>query len=182
MHLSRHGQRLPGALRHRRRRRRSSDRAAPSTPRRTGAVETLYAPDRRTPLHPAVLSEDAASLLEGAERPAFVWSIDLDSDGEVTTSDVHRATVRSTAQLDYPSVQRAIDAGSDDEPYVLLREIGERRAAVARASRRRSASNLPGPGGGPGRRRLRAGLPDAAARARTGTRRSRCSPARSPER
>src|SRR6478735_6192482 len=31
---------------------------------------TLYAPDGRTPLHPAVLSEGAASLLPGEERPA----------------------------------------------------------------------------------------------------------------
>src|ERR687886_170380 len=44
--------------------------------------QTLYAPDRRTPLHPPVLSEGAASLLEGQVRPAFVWRFDLDADGE----------------------------------------------------------------------------------------------------
>lgn len=36
--------------------------------------ETLYAPTAKTPLHPAALSEAAASLLPGVDRPALVWS------------------------------------------------------------------------------------------------------------
>ena len=44
--------------------------------------QTLYSPDRRTPLHPPVLSEGAASLLPGQLRPAVLWTIDLDADGE----------------------------------------------------------------------------------------------------
>ena len=36
---------------------------------------TLYAPDRRTPLHPPVLSEGAASLLPDQVRPALLWTI-----------------------------------------------------------------------------------------------------------
>ena len=35
--------------------------------------QTLYAPDGRVPLHPAVLSEGAASLLPEQDRRAFVW-------------------------------------------------------------------------------------------------------------
>ena len=35
--------------------------------------QTLYAPDGRVPLHPPVLSEDAASLLPNVDRRAFVW-------------------------------------------------------------------------------------------------------------
>ena len=38
-------------------------------------VETLYSPDTRTPLHPPVLSEGAASLLPGQTRPALIWTI-----------------------------------------------------------------------------------------------------------
>src|SRR5437868_4762854 len=41
--------------------------------------QTLYAPDRRVPLHPPVLSEGAASLLPDQVRPAFVWRFDLDA-------------------------------------------------------------------------------------------------------
>ena len=35
---------------------------------------TIYAPDRRTPLHPPVLSEGGASLLPGQWCPAVLWS------------------------------------------------------------------------------------------------------------
>ncbi len=96
-------------------------------------VETLYAPDRRTPLHPEVLSERAASLLPGEVRPAFVWSIWLDADGAVVESDVRRSVVQSVAQLDYPSVQRAFDAAATEDAYVLLHEIGVLRLELGRA-------------------------------------------------
>ena len=75
-------------------------------------VETLYAPDRRTPLYPPVLSEGAASLLPGQTRPALVWTLDLDRDGELTRTDVRRAVVRSREQQDYPTVQAQLDAGT----------------------------------------------------------------------
>jgi exoribonuclease R len=94
--------------------------------------QTLYTPDRRTPLHPPVLSEGAASLLEGQLRPAVLWTIDLDADGQPVTVDLRRARVRSRAQLDYPSVQAQADAGTLPEPLALLPEIGtllQQRAA-----------------------------------------------------
>ncbi len=50
--------------------------------------ETLYAPDRRTPLHPPELSEGAASLLPDQVRPALLWTIAVDSSGEGTEVDV----------------------------------------------------------------------------------------------
>ncbi len=68
--------------------------------------QTLYSPDRRTPLHPPMLSEGAASLLADQLRPAVLWTIDLDADGEPVRVQLRRARVRSRAQLDYPSVQR----------------------------------------------------------------------------
>ena len=40
--------------------------------------QTLYLADDRIPLHPPVLSEDAASLVPGADRRAFVWRFVLD--------------------------------------------------------------------------------------------------------
>ncbi|MDN3296339.1 RNB domain-containing ribonuclease [Streptomyces ficellus] len=90
-------------------------------------VQTLYFPDGRIPLHPAVLSEGAASLLPGRAVPALLWRIDLDADGRRVATDVHRALVRSRARLDYAGVQRQLDAGTADEPLVLLREIGTLR-------------------------------------------------------
>jgi exoribonuclease R len=90
---------------------------------------TLYLPDRRTPLHPDVLGEGAASLLPGQDRPALLWTIDLDASGEAEAVEIERATVRSRAALAYGQVQERIDAGTAEEPLALLREVGERRLA-----------------------------------------------------
>ena len=89
--------------------------------------ETLYAPHERTPLHPAVLSEGAASLLPGRDRPALLWRIDLDTDGELVDAQVSRALVRSRAKLDYAGVQAALDAGTAGEMLELLPVIGRLR-------------------------------------------------------
>jgi exoribonuclease R len=94
--------------------------------------QTLYSPDRRTPLHPPVLSEGAASLLADQLRPAVLWTVDLDADGEPVRVDLRRARVRSRAQLDYPAVQAQADAGTLPDALALLPEIGSlllRRAA-----------------------------------------------------
>ena len=86
--------------------------------------QTLYSPDRRTPLHPPVLSEGAASLLPDQLRAAALWTIDLDADGEPVHVDLRRARVRSRAQLDYPSVQAQADAGTLPEAVALLPTVG----------------------------------------------------------
>jgi exoribonuclease R len=98
--------------------------------------QTLYSPDRRTPLHPPVLSEGAASLLADGLRPAVLWTIDLDADGEPVRVDLRRARVRSRAQLDYPAVQAQADAGTLPEPLELLPEVGTllQRRAVERGA------------------------------------------------
>ena len=81
------------------------------------------------PLHPPVLSEDAASLLPDRVRPALLWTIDLDADGEGTDVVVERALVRSRAQLSYVEAQEQIDAGTAPESLQLLREVGPLRLA-----------------------------------------------------
>ncbi len=85
---------------------------------------TQYLPDGRAPMLPNQLGQGAASLLPDEERPALLWSIDLDATGATTSARLERATVRSRARLAYPSVQAEIDRGAADEPLVLLREIG----------------------------------------------------------
>ena len=84
-------------------------------------------------LHPSILSEGAASLLPGRVRPAAVWQIALAADGAVRTSAVHRARVRSTAQLDYAGVQAALEAGALPAPIAALPDVGRARMALARA-------------------------------------------------
>lgn len=104
--------------------------------------QTVYAPDKRTPLHPTVLSEGAASLLAGQTRPAFVWDMRLDAAAEGVAVEVYRAMVRSTDRLDYEGVQKAIDDGSADERLVLLKEVGGKRIEL---ERRRGGASLPMP-------------------------------------
>jgi exoribonuclease R len=74
-----------------------------------------------------VLSEGAASLLPGEERPALLWTIKVDADGEGTDVDVVRARVRSRAKLSYEGLQRDVDAGTADEMFTLLAEVGRLR-------------------------------------------------------
>lgn len=105
-------------------------------------VETLYAPDGRVPLHPTVLSEGATSLLPDQDRPALIWTLDLDAQGQLTATDVRRAVVRSREQQDYPSLQKALDAGTAGEPVALLREVGLLRQQLERA-RGGMSLNLP---------------------------------------
>lgn len=90
-------------------------------------VTTLYFPDGKVPLHPASLSEGAASLLPGQTRPAVLWEIDLDTEGRAVATRVRRALVRSRAKLDYTGVQQRIDAGTAEESLALLRDIGTLR-------------------------------------------------------
>ena len=104
--------------------------------------QTVYAPDKRTPLHPTVLSEGAASLLAGQTRPAFVWDLRLKADGDGTDAEVYRAMVKSTDRLDYEGVQKAIDDGSADERLLLLKEVGQKRIEL---ERRRGGASLPMP-------------------------------------
>jgi exoribonuclease R len=88
---------------------------------------TLYAPDRRTPLHPPALSEGAASLLPDQARPALLWTLRLDARGKMTDADVSRALVRSRAQLSYVEAQAEIDGGSPRETLELLSLVGRWR-------------------------------------------------------
>lgn len=104
--------------------------------------ETLYGANDRIPLHPPALSEDAASLLPDQLRPALLWTIHLDRTGEGTAVDVHRAMVRSRQRLDYDGVQQAIDAGTADPMFDVLREIGELRI---QREQRRGGVSLPLP-------------------------------------
>jgi exoribonuclease R len=125
--------------------------------------QTVYLPDGKVPLHPPVLSEAAASLLPDQDRPAVVWTIDLDSSGATVAVAVERALVRSRAKLNYAQVQADVDAGTAAEPIVLLPEIGK---LLVERGLARGAINLPtleqevepAPGGG-WRLRLRAQPP-----------------------
>lgn len=94
---------------------------------------TVYGPGHSFPLHPRVLSAGAASLLPGEARPAFLWTIDLDSACRPIGTTVELATVTSRARLTYQEVQDALDGvaplpgGTPPELPALLEEFGRAR-------------------------------------------------------
>lgn len=104
--------------------------------------QTIYLPDGRIPLHPAVLSEGAVSLFPDVDRAAVVWTIDVDADGGLAGVALERARVRSRAKLDYAGVQGMVDTGRAPEPIALLPELG---SLLARRAADRGAVNLPLP-------------------------------------
>lgn len=103
---------------------------------------TIYAPDKRTPLHPRVLSEERASLLpDGVSRPAMVWTFDLDSDGRVVDSHLQRQTVEIAEAISYHEAQRRIDDG-EVGTLALLEAVGRLRLEIE-AERGGVSLNLP---------------------------------------
>ncbi|MFD3463314.1 RNB domain-containing ribonuclease [Nocardia fluminea] len=89
--------------------------------------QTYYLPDGNVPLHPTVLSEGAASLLPGVDRPAALWTIELDNDAAPSSFSVTRALVRSRERFDYAQVQAAADAGTLPPSLTALPEFGRLR-------------------------------------------------------
>jgi len=80
---------------------------------------TVYVPDAKASLYPAVLSEGAASLLPDAPKPAVVFVVRVDPAGGVALDAVERAVVRSRAKLAY-------DAVRPDELPAELTELARR--------------------------------------------------------
>ena len=101
--------------------------------------QTIYLPDDPARLHPAELSEDRASLLADVDRPAVLWTFDLDSAGEVEDFSVERALVRNRARLDYDQVHEDLENGTLHSSIALLPQVGKLRQA---SSLRRDAINL----------------------------------------
>lgn len=99
--------------------------------------QTIYTPGQRIPLHPAPLSEGAASLFAQQPRSAYVWEIHLAADGSQSSATVRRATVQSVAKLGYEEAQKMHDAGTASAAVAgtlaLLAEIGTKRIALERA-------------------------------------------------
>lgn len=98
---------------------------------------TIFLPDRSIPLHPEALSNDAASLLAGQVRPAYVWRFELDA-GKVARTGLELAQVRSRAQLTYQQVQAAYD-GEGQLPINVPPGLAEDLARVGRQRQRLEA-------------------------------------------
>ncbi|WP_342000617.1 RNB domain-containing ribonuclease [Microbacterium sp. LWH7-1.2] len=104
--------------------------------------QTLYTADGRIPLHPVVISEDAASLLPERDRSAFVWRFVLDDGARPVEATLRRAIIRSRTQWSYDGAQAAVDAGTAPPSLDALAWFGPLR--LAREAERGGASlNVP---------------------------------------
>ena len=68
---------------------------------------TQYLPDGKAGLYPAVLAEGAASLLPDGPRPAIVFHVRVDTEGQSKLDGVERSLIHSRAKLAYETVQPA---------------------------------------------------------------------------
>jgi len=68
---------------------------------------TLYLPDGKARLYPAVLSEQAASLLPDGPRPAIIFSVRIDPEGKACLDGAERGVIRSRAKLAYSTATEA---------------------------------------------------------------------------
>jgi VacB/RNase II family 3'-5' exoribonuclease len=98
---------------------------------------TVYGPDRKEPLYPPVLSQGAASLLPDEDRPCILFEFGIDAAGELRSTDVRRALVRSRAQLTYAQVVEHVCGGERlfagkewADSLLAMRRFGELRDAV----------------------------------------------------
>ena len=66
--------------------------------------ETIYLPDGKAGLYPQILSERAASLLPDGPRPAIIFTVRLDPEGNARLDGAERALIRSRAKLAYDRV------------------------------------------------------------------------------
>lgn len=92
--------------------------------------QSMYAPGAKVPLHPATLSEGAASLLaDGVLRPVMLWTHRLNAEGTLMGSSLERAMVVNSAKLTYEEVADQLAAGTASETAKLLAEVGPLRVA-----------------------------------------------------
>ena len=90
-----------------------------------------YLPDCKVPLYPPSLSDAAASLLPDGERPAIVFTVRVDPEGEARLDGAERARIRSRSKLAYETV-RAEDLPAGFEELTSRIVAAERARGAAR--------------------------------------------------
>lgn len=99
--------------------------------RRAGT--SVYLPGWTRPMLPPELSEDALSLLPGADRDALTVEMRLASDGTVTAADVYATRIRSDLRLSYETAAEILaGAAPQDVPGEVVDALRWLRTAAAR--------------------------------------------------
>jgi VacB/RNase II family 3'-5' exoribonuclease len=105
---------------------------------------SVYTPAKVFPLLPEELSNDVTSLNEGEDRLALVSRITIDREGDVVSSSLVQAQVRSCAQLAYPAIGAWLEGKSAVPQKVkevpgLAKALLSQHAAAQLLRRRRHA-------------------------------------------
>ena len=107
---------------------------------------SVYLPDRVTPMLPEQLSNGWCSLVEGEDRPCMAAHIRIDAEGNIIKHSFTRAIMRSRARLTYEAVQAAHDGNPDAKTRPLndtaISPLYGAFAALARARAKRGALEL----------------------------------------
>ena len=103
---------------------------------------SVYVPGRVEPMLPEVLSNDACSLVPGADRLTVTAELELQG-AETVKATFHRSLIRSDARLDYEQVDR-IFAGEEraEEPWAVPLSAAREASAALEAARRAGGSAL----------------------------------------
>ena len=80
---------------------------------------SVYFPDRVVPMLPEVLSADACSLVEGADRAVLACHLTLSAAGKLLGYRFTRAVIRCVTNIAYEEAQASIDADAGDWLPVL---------------------------------------------------------------
>jgi len=102
---------------------------------------SVYFPDRVVPMLPEVLSADACSLVEGADRAVLACHLTISPDGKLLAHRFTRAVIRCTVNISYKDAQGAIDTDAGAQLDVL-RYLWGAWGALSKARDARSPLDL----------------------------------------
>lgn len=86
-------------------------------------VTSIYLPDRRIPMLPPILSEEACSLCLGQDRATLSFIMEVDASGRIHRWMIRPGIVRVTRRLTYEQVDSLVET---DETFKTLFHLSER--------------------------------------------------------
>ena len=86
---------------------------------------TIYLPSGKFPMLPPVISEDKASLVARAERPALSFFVRIDDTGQLQPERITRSIVRVSHRLSYTEADAALAAGSTASYRSTLQRLAQ---------------------------------------------------------
>ncbi len=87
---------------------------------------SYYIPGRKIRMLPPVLSEDAASLVEGQDRPALSFFADITPHGEILRFEVEETIIRVRRRMTYEDCERALVGEGGPDWLPPLAELASR--------------------------------------------------------